>query len=82
MPAVALATATPGVGDGVHVIGRHTDGSGTVARLGAIDQDGAEVGGRRHHRLLYTCWNDGAGNYVDASWSYFTCWKCGALNYT
>jgi hypothetical protein len=42
--------------------------------------DQGEAGGRGR-QMLYTCFNDGAGNYVDASWSYFTCWKCGALNY-
>jgi hypothetical protein len=31
--------------------------------------------------LLYTCWHDGAGNYVHSNWSWFTCWRCGALNY-
>ncbi|MBV8587540.1 MAG: hypothetical protein JO331_14420 [Verrucomicrobia bacterium] len=40
---------------------------------------GGEVGGRA--KLLYTCWNCSAGNYVEASWSWFTCWSCGALNY-
>lgn len=44
------------------------------------EADGAEAGGR-HRRLLYTCWNDGAGNYVHGNWSWFTCWRCGALNY-
>ena len=44
--------------------------------------ESTEAGGRhRHHRLLYTCWHDGAGNYVHANWSWFTCWRCGALNY-
>jgi hypothetical protein len=43
--------------------------------------DAAEVGGRRRHRLLYTCWADGAGNYVHGSWRWFTCWRCGSLNY-
>jgi hypothetical protein len=43
--------------------------------------DEGEAGGRRRHTLLYTCWNDGAGNYVHAHWSWFTCWRCGALNY-
>jgi hypothetical protein len=42
--------------------------------------DASEAGGRRRH-LLYTCWNDGAGNYVHSNWSWFTCWRCGALNY-
>jgi hypothetical protein len=35
----------------------------------------------RSRRLLFTCWRDGAGNYVHAHWSWFTCWRCGALNY-
>ena len=44
--------------------------------------EGTEVGGRRYHRrMLYTCWNDGAANYVHGNWSWFTCWRCGALNY-
>ena len=43
--------------------------------------DEMEAGGRRRHYLLYTCWNDGAGNYVHSYWSWFTCWRCGALNY-
>jgi hypothetical protein len=43
--------------------------------------DETEAGGRRRHHLLYTCWNDGAGNYVHGNWSWFTCWRCGALNY-
>jgi hypothetical protein len=42
--------------------------------------DESEAGGRRRHSL-YTCWNDGAGNYVHSNWSWFTCWRCGALNY-
>ncbi|MEY2565248.1 MAG: hypothetical protein QOH88_3441 [Verrucomicrobiota bacterium] len=44
-----------------------------------------EVSGRkRKNDILYTCWNDGAGNYpesVDDCSGYFICWKCGALNY-
>jgi len=43
--------------------------------------DETEAGGRRRHYLLYTCWNDGVGNYVQSYWSWFTCWRCGALNY-
>jgi hypothetical protein len=42
--------------------------------------DSGEVGGRAR-QLLYTCFNDGAGNYVSDGWNYFTCWRCGALNY-
>jgi hypothetical protein len=44
------------------------------------DTDSNEVGGRRRN-LLYTCWNDGVGNYVYGNWRWFTCWRCGALNY-
>jgi hypothetical protein len=42
----------------------------------------AEVAGRTR-QLIYTCFNCGAGNYVDPSWKYFTCWRCGpdGLNY-
>jgi hypothetical protein len=42
--------------------------------------DASEAGGRGR-QLLYTCFNDGAGNYVDSNWRWFTCWRCGALNY-
>lgn len=45
------------------------------------ETESAEAGGRYRHRLLYTCWNDGAGNYVHGNWTWFTCWRCGALNY-
>lgn len=41
--------------------------------------DPTEVSGRGG-KLLYTCFADGAGNYVDANWTWFTCWRCGALN--
>ena len=52
-------------------------GSGTEK-----DAEGGEAGGRGHyHRLLYTCWNDHASNYVHGNWRWFTCWRCGALNY-
>jgi hypothetical protein len=42
--------------------------------------DSGEAGGRGR-KVLYTCFNDGAGNYVDSNWTWFTCWRCGALNY-
>jgi hypothetical protein len=42
--------------------------------------DSGEAGGRSR-TLLYTCFNDGAGNYVHSNWRWFTCWRCGALNY-
>lgn len=44
------------------------------------DGAGAEVTGRRR-MALYTCFNDGAGNYVDPSWTWFSCWRCGNLTY-
>lgn len=48
----------------------------------SAEAESAEAGGRhRRHRLLYTCWHDGAANYVHANWSWFTCWRCGSLNY-
>ena len=42
--------------------------------------DSGEAGGRAKTDL-WTCFNDGAGNYVDPGWTYFICWSCGALNY-
>ena len=42
--------------------------------------DQGEAGGRGR-QTLYTCFNDGAGNYVSSNWTWFTCWRCGALNY-
>ena len=48
---------------------------------GAEKGDSEEAGGRHCRTMLYTCFNDGAGNYVSANWSWFTCWRCGALNY-
>ena len=41
---------------------------------------GAEVAGRAR-TLLYTCLNDGAGNYIQPDWKWFTCWRCGGLYY-
>jgi len=38
--------------------------------------------GPRSKRMAYTCWNDGASNYVEPNWEWFTCWRCGALVYT
>jgi hypothetical protein len=38
--------------------------------------------GPRSKRMAYTCWNDGASNYVETGWEWFTCWRCGALVYT
>jgi hypothetical protein len=55
-----------------------SDEGGGGAEKGA---DASEAGGRSR-QSLYTCFNDGAGNYIDPSWRWFTCWRCGALNYT
>jgi len=44
------------------------------------DSEGAEVAGRSR-LLLYVCFNDGAGNYVDPNWKTFSCWRCGSLGY-
>lgn len=44
------------------------------------DGAGEEVAGRSR-QLLYICFNDGAGNYVDPSWKSFTCWRCGSTGY-
>ena len=60
------------------------EGGAGVENDGAdsTETEGSEVGGRRHHhRLLYTCWHDGAANRVHGHWTWFTCWRCGALNY-
>lgn len=43
--------------------------------------ENTEDGGRSGSKLLYTCWRDGAGNYVPGNWSWFICWRCGTLNY-
>lgn len=34
--------------------------------------------GGRSRTLLYTCWNDGAGNYVDPNAKWWSCWRCGS----
>jgi hypothetical protein len=44
------------------------------------DSDPNEASGRAKP-LLFTCFNDGAGNYVTASsCGRFVCWRCGATN--
>jgi hypothetical protein len=40
--------------------------------------EGAEVAGRGRD-ILYTCWNDGAGNYINTDWKWWTCWRCGTI---
>jgi len=49
--------------------------------VGAEKVDGGAEAGGRGRKLLYTCFNDGAGNYVDSDWKWFTCWRCGTLGY-
>jgi hypothetical protein len=51
------------------------------AGLEKDDAQGAEVAGRAK-RILYTCWNDGAGNYIDPAWTWFSCWRCGTVLYS
>jgi hypothetical protein len=44
------------------------------------DADANEAGGRAKP-MLFTCYNDGAGNYLYAvSNGQFTCWRCGTIN--
>jgi hypothetical protein len=45
---------------------------------GKGDQE-PEVGGRG--LVLYTCWADGAGNWIPDYWTYFICWRDHVLNY-
>jgi hypothetical protein len=40
------------------------------------EKEEGEVAGRGRS-VLWTCYNDGAGNYYDPSWSWITCWRCG-----
>jgi hypothetical protein len=46
------------------------------------DEAGAGEAAPRAKRMAYTCWNDGAANFVEPGWEWFTCWRCGALVYT
>jgi len=54
---------------------------GEKVAVGKPAPDGdAEVGGRVK-QLLYTCFNCGAGNYVEPnSTKPFSCWRCGNYN--
>jgi hypothetical protein len=58
---------------------RTPEGKGGVGKE-KEESAGAEVAGRQR-QLLYTCFNDGAGNYIDPSWTWFSCWRCGNLTY-
>jgi hypothetical protein len=44
------------------------------------ESPGTEVAGRGK-KCLYVCFADGAGNYIDPSWTWFSCWRCGSLTY-
>jgi hypothetical protein len=37
-----------------------------------------EEAGGRARAILYTCWNDGAGNYIDLNAKWWSCWRCGS----
>ncbi|MEY2539284.1 MAG: hypothetical protein QOG67_3024 [Verrucomicrobiota bacterium] len=56
---------------------KQPDGPGGVGKE-KDDAAGAEVAGRSK-LLLWTCFNDGAGNYISPDWEWFSCWKCGTL---
>ncbi len=58
-------------------IEKQPDGPGGVGKEAGENQT-AEVAGRSK-ALLYTCFNDGAGNYIDPNWEWFQCWKCGSI---
>jgi hypothetical protein len=45
------------------------------------ETENLEVSGRGRRRALYTCFRDGAQNYVDPSWNWFMCWQCSGLTY-
>ena len=49
--------------------------SGNGGRGREKGADSGEAGGRSA-QSVYTCFNCGALNYVDPSWTWFTCWKC------
>ncbi len=53
--------------------GEQREGKGGI---GTEEPDSSEVAGRGK-KLLYTCYNDGAGNYVDLDWDWAQCWRCG-----
>jgi hypothetical protein len=58
-------------------VDKQPDGPGGVARKAALNEN-AEVAGRARP-YLYTCPNDGAGNYIDLDWKWFSCWRCGQM---
>jgi hypothetical protein len=60
--------------------GKRPDKEGGLGKENAGPET-AEAG-PRSKRMAYTCWNDGASNYVEPGWEWFTCWRCGALVYT
>jgi hypothetical protein len=54
---------------------KQPDGPGGIGKE-KDESESAEVAGRGS-QILYTCFNDGAGNYVDPNWKWWTCWRCG-----
>jgi hypothetical protein len=58
-------------------VDKQPEGPGHVG-LEKDPNESAEVGGRGKKYLLYTCFNDGAGNYVDPDAKWFSCWRCGS----
>jgi hypothetical protein len=53
---------------------KNPEGNGGAGREKDVSE-GAQVSGRGR-QLIYTCFQCGAQNYVDANWTWFTCWQC------
>jgi hypothetical protein len=62
------------VSTGMAKTDKQPDGPGGIGR-----EKESEVAGRGKG-FIYTCWNDGAGNYVDPDWEWYTCWRCGVMS--
>jgi hypothetical protein len=60
-------------------VDEQAEGPGGVGRE-KDPSESAEAGGRGR-KLLYICFNDGAGNYIDSDWTWFSCWRCGSKGY-
>jgi hypothetical protein len=45
--------------------------------MGKENPNGGSEAGGRGRQLLWTCFNDGAGNYIDPDWKWWSCWRCG-----
>jgi hypothetical protein len=59
---------------------KQPEGPGGVGKEKDESAD-AEAGGRGKRTVLYTCFRDGAQNWVDPDWTWFTCWRCGVVTY-